>query len=164
MYEHEPLKAEIPARVTLPLLLSNHCYFPKPCVSKSVQTSENVSPWITQITARTTIPTKIKKVTPVPAASWIDMNVCATIKLLIQLIVSDMPPHMPRYCCKYISEFTVHGTGPIPGAKKQVIELSQAQRALHQMVHYRRAIVHDTVLIPVNCWNACRHVYLSSNT
>ncbi|KAL0674556.1 hypothetical protein Bca4012_002537 [Brassica carinata] len=158
MYEHEPLKTENPARVTLSLLLPNHCYFPKPLCFQICSTSENVSPGvsgtntITKITARTTIPTKIKKVTPVPAASTIDMNVCATIKLLIQLTVSDMPPHIPRYCCKYISEFTVHGTGPIPGAKKHVIELSQAQRALHQMVHYhRRAIVHDTVLIPVNC-------------
>ena len=107
MYEHEPLKTENPARVTLSLLLPNHCYFPKPLCFQICSTSENVSPGvsgtntITKITARTTIPTKIKKVTPLPAASAIDMNVCATIKLLIQLTVSDMPPHLPRYCCKY---------------------------------------------------------------
>ncbi|GKV53215.1 hypothetical protein SLEP1_g59751, partial [Rubroshorea leprosula] len=63
------------------------------------------------------MPAKIKKVAPVPIASATDRKLSDTIKFETQQTVAAMPPHIPRYCSGYISEFTVHGTGPIPGEK-----------------------------------------------
>lgn len=87
-------------------------------------TSSNVNPLvsgtqkITNTNAITAMPARIRKVAPVPTASAMERNVCATIRFEIQFTVADMPPHIPRYASGYISEFTVQGTGPIPGEKK----------------------------------------------
>ncbi|KAJ6866160.1 hypothetical protein NC652_037650 [Populus alba x Populus x berolinensis] len=85
---------------------------------------------ITNTTASTAMPARIRKVEPVPTASAIERKVWATIRLEIQLTVADMPPHIPRYCSGYISEFTVHGTGPIPG-EKQAIYRANPKTAIH---------------------------------
>nr|GMD68098.1 UDP-glycosyltransferase 92A1-like [Ipomoea batatas] len=97
---------------------------PRALAFQILSTSSNVSPFVsgtkatTNPNAATAITASIKNVAPVPTASANERKLCATMRLDIQLTVADIPPHIPRYASGYISEFTVHGTGPIPGAKK----------------------------------------------
>lgn len=57
----------------------------------------------------------MKKVQEVPMDSVNERNDCDTIRFETQFAVAAIPPHIPRNRKGYISEFTVHGTDPIPG-------------------------------------------------
>ncbi|KAJ0589466.1 hypothetical protein HanIR_Chr04g0186591 [Helianthus annuus] len=74
----------------------------------------------TKTNATTDITPKPRKVHDVPMASVNDKNDCATIRFEIQFAVAAMPPHTPRNLNGYISEFTIHGTVPMPGEKNMM--------------------------------------------
>lgn len=72
---------------------------------------------ITNNNATTDITPNPRKVHAVPMASVNDKKDCATMRFDIQFAVAAIPPHTPRYLNGYISEFTIHGTEPMPGEK-----------------------------------------------
>lgn len=115
--------------------------------SSIFSTSSIGSPFVsgTQISTKnkaiTDITPNIRKVHEVPIASVSDRNDCATIRLDIQFAVAAIPPQTPLNLRGYISEFTIHGTVPIPGEKKMIysakpIRASHPNRLGHPLVYH----------------------------
>lgn len=62
------------------------------------------------------IPANKRKVPEEPRASVSVKKDSLTMRLEIQLETAAIPPPNPLYFYGYISELTIHGTVPIPGA------------------------------------------------
>ena len=72
-----------------------------------------------KIATMATIPNSMN-VHAVPIASVRDKKDSATMRLEIQTVVDAIPPHTPLYLKGQISEFTTHGTVPMPGEKNMM--------------------------------------------
>ena len=70
--------------------------------------------------AATLMNMNIMNVDEVPMACVKDRKDWATIRFETQLEVDAIPPQIPLYLKGYISEFTTHGTVPIPGEKNMM--------------------------------------------
>ena len=96
---------------------------------------------ITKNNATRDIPPKMRKVHDVPIDSVRDRKDCATMRLETQFAVAAIPPQTPLNLRGYISEFTIHGTVPIPGEKNMMysakpINASQPNRLGHPLVYH----------------------------
>lgn len=96
---------------------------------------------MTKTMAATVMKMNIMNVYEVPIASVNDRKDCATMRFEIQFDVDAIPPHIPLYLNGYISEFTTHGTVPIPGEKNRMyserpISASQPFLLGHPLVYH----------------------------
>lgn len=102
------------------------------CWSSITSTSSMDNPFVSgthmimKNSATSDIPPKMRKVHDVPIDSVRDRKDCATTRFETQFAVAAIPPQTPLYLRRYISEFTIQGTVPIPGEKKMMYNAKPA--------------------------------------